>query len=109
MEEALRLSLNDTKATITFEYLIIGWKKFVEGVATGYEYDYDDYKNDLSKRSLIQAIIDHSEPETVTRILRIVSEIDERFKEATLPIAKSFWNLPPDSDYWWTSRKPKIH
>jgi hypothetical protein len=79
--ELARISAR-AKYEITLQSLVNGWMSFVIRVEDGYGLTIYDYENDLSKRSIIEEIMNNI-PSLREQLEREVQPFDLRFKNAT--------------------------
>ena len=83
--------------------LIAKWQSFVTEVESGYTLTIYDYTNDLSIRAQLEKEIRSNKVSDDE--LRVVTALDERFRQATRDSIKA---LPgaPDPGGWWVRRVP---
>lgn len=68
-------------ADIEFGGLLLDWSDFVSECQDGFEGDLWEYKQCLKIRDAIQLVIECAEPELTDKLLSIVSEPDELFRQ----------------------------
>jgi hypothetical protein len=93
--------------TISLKYLLQKWDEFTSSVEEGYNYSIYDYTNDLSSRDLLEKIIINSSGALNKKLITIIGQIDDRYRESTdicvKPLRSSFWS----AEGWWWFRIPK--
>jgi hypothetical protein len=89
------------------DHFLTKWRDFVKQVEDGYKLPVDDYANELTRRDILQKIIDGSQPETGEKIINWLAEWDDRLVKVTKEIKEPL--LPPIDDRkqgWWWYRIP---
>jgi hypothetical protein len=102
IEPILAFQTRRAKHTITLDYLLTKWVKLVMQVEEGYQLSIDDYNNAITRRDLLQEILDGSQQVTQEKLSSWLVEWDDRFKKATKEVEEPpFPYLPKEMQWWW--------
>jgi hypothetical protein len=96
------------------DYLIPRWEGITLEVASGYEFTFDEYLNDMDCRKIISKVWSFASDEQVESYNKRLEIADKRFIENTLPVELCVWGKRKEKrhDYqpgvdWWYYREPK--
>jgi hypothetical protein len=92
---------------LSVEYLLVGWQQFVGHIERGYSSSIYDYTNDLSKRRLLQRVLDANISNRLKlKLTNLVRQIDDQFIGLTRTIAEPIPGTKPEAKEWWCYRVP---
>ena len=89
------------------EYLLHRWLLLVTEVEQGYSFIVPEYQNNLDARQLLYEMTYRLPDHLTTKFDKIVYPLDERFKEATQEVHRSFCTTTDEELGWWCFRMPK--
>ncbi len=96
------------------EVLLTGWERTVGSIEAGYSGDYEDFLGDLDGRQLLAQALERVTREQAAACAARLAELDQRVREATLPVARCLWgNIVADEegwspeDNWWYYIRPR--
>ena len=87
--------------------LLRAWEAFVNQVVRGYEDSIYEYKNDLIRRDVIERAFDYMSPQLAERVRARLTSIDDRFFQATAPVAKPLQSEKDIASAPWWFRIPR--
>jgi len=83
--------------------LMKDWQRMISKIADGYQnLWFEDYTNELHKRTLLEELIENSPGECTDELLAALRPIDEEFLSVTVEAHWGFGAMPP-----WCNRVPK--
>jgi len=71
----------DDVAAEDFGAILLDWNDFVSECEAGFEGDLDDYRMGLHLRDIIEHVITNTEPELSQKLLDIIVEPDQKFRQ----------------------------
>lgn len=89
------------------DIFVTAWEESVEYIVT--DSDYEEYDFDLSKRTELYLILQHTAKEQIKKYINRIRVADESFINATIETDRKYYNNaePEKNDQWWLLRQPK--
>lgn len=94
--------------------LLAAWETFVDGLATGYRFDLDEWRNDVDLRQILANAL-AADPSTAARLQERLAAADARFAAATQRFRTCVWStrIAIDNTWdevanWWYFVVPKV-
>jgi|SRR5581483_4242869 len=107
LELILETMSHARKRQVNLDYLLMGWQRFVKHIERGYSSSIYDYTNDLSKRRLLQRVLDANISNRLKlKLTNLVRQIDDQFIALTRTIDEPIPGTKPEAEEWWYYRVP---
>jgi hypothetical protein len=89
------------------DIFVTAWEESVEYIVA--DSDYEEYDYDLSKRTELYLILQHTPKEQIKKFISRIRVADESFINATVETGKHYYNKtgPEKKDQWWLFRQPR--
>jgi hypothetical protein len=77
------------------------WGELVGQVEAGYDLPDYEYFNDVAIRDLLESILNAVSERLRVQLAALIAPLDERFVQATRPVATPIFGDPEEDRFWW--------